>query len=199
MEGRDRVRGKSFFAGPFLCAARCFFSPSGGGSEELLSALGRCGQLEASHFGHIGLGQLSLRREPRLDYTPQLRFAFASTVSEHNRPPFFVSGGRQELNFEECDAIPDAAWKLLADGTWPRLRVAKGVPEEHLQRLCKAPLDLEGGSWEFVRWGRLQAALILSLLLALGSATSVERSAAHGVTALGTVIDACAATGSKTE
>ena len=136
------MRGKSFFAGPFLSGARCFrpFSGGGGeGSQELLLALGRFGQLEASHFGQIGLGQLSLRREPRLDSVLLLLLR-----SPSNHPPFFVSGGRQELNFEVM--IPDTAWKLLADGTWPRLRVAKGVPEDHLQRLRKAPLDLEAGS-----------------------------------------------------
>ncbi|CAE7767192.1 unnamed protein product [Symbiodinium necroappetens] len=44
--------------------------------------------------------------------------------------------------------IPDAAWELLGDGAWPRLRVAKGVPEEHLERLREASLDLEAGAGE---------------------------------------------------
>ncbi|CAE7805864.1 unnamed protein product, partial [Symbiodinium necroappetens] len=53
-----------------------------------------------------------------------------------------------EVDFKFCFAIPDTAWELLGDGTWPRLRHAKGVPEEHLERLRKAPLDLEAGAGE---------------------------------------------------
>ena len=84
-----------------------------------------------------------------------------------------------------CRKIPDAAWELLGDGAWPRLRVAEGVPEEHLQRLRdEASLDLEAatGGWKCEK--RALGALVSSLALALGSATSVERSGAHGATAL---------------
>ena len=130
-----------------LSGARCFrFSRSGGGGEgspELLSALGRSGQLEASDFGHIGLGRL---REENHAST-RFRFCFYDLRATAR---LFFSGGRQELNFDEReDIIPDAAWKLLADGTWPRLRVANGVPEQHLQRLRKASLDHEAraGGW----------------------------------------------------
>ena len=91
--------------------------------------------------GKWGYGQL---REENHTSTP-FRFCFYDLRAKQP-PAFFVSGGRQELNFERCDAFPYSAWKLLSDGTWPRLRVAKGVPEEHLQRLRKAPLDLEAGS-----------------------------------------------------
>ena len=93
------------------------------------------------------------------------------------RPP-------QEVDFDRCEKIPDAAWKLLGDGAWPRLRVAKGVRKEHLQRLREASLDLEAGAGGWKCEKHAFGALVLSLALALGSATSVERSGAHGATAL---------------
>ncbi|CAE7819039.1 unnamed protein product [Symbiodinium necroappetens] len=52
----------------------------------------------------------------------------------------------EEVDFDRCEKIPDAAWELLGDGAWPRLRVAKGIPNEHLERLREAPLDLEAGA-----------------------------------------------------
>ena len=133
---------------------RCFFQ-SGSGSEELLAALGRSQQLEASE-----------RRGPHSFLLPS-------------------RSGRQEVDFTDCDEIPDAAWELLGDGAWPRLRVAEGVPEEHLQRLRdEASLDLEAAAGGWKREKRAFGALVSSLALALGSATSVETSGAHGATAL---------------
>ncbi|CAE7560842.1 unnamed protein product [Symbiodinium necroappetens] len=114
---------------------RCF-GFDGEGSEELLAALARSWQLEAS----VSSRGSSERRELRLSLPSR--------------------SGRQEVDFDWCDAIPDAAWELLGDGAWPGLRVAKGVPEEHQQRLREASLDLEvsAGGWSV----RIQASVCRS-------------------------------------
>jgi len=51
----------------------------------------------------------------------------------------------QEANFQDWHRAPENAWALLGDGAWPGLRVAKGIPEEHRERLCKASPDVGSG------------------------------------------------------
>ena len=41
----------------------------------------------------------------------------------------------QDVDFRDCDKIPESAWAALGEGVWPHLRNEIGIPEAHLSRL----------------------------------------------------------------
>ena len=49
----------------------------------------------------------------------------------------------EKLIFDDCSQIPAAAWQKVPDGAWPKLRWARGIPEEELRRL-RGHGELEG-------------------------------------------------------
>ncbi|CAE7208953.1 FBXL2, partial [Symbiodinium microadriaticum] len=133
---------------------RCF-ERSGAGSKALLAGLARCRKLQelVMHFCCEVPGEAWA--ELGAAEWPELRkasfagcFLFHGEGSEELLAALGRSRRLEEVDFDRCEKIPDAAWKLLGDGAWPRLRVAKGVRKEHLQRLREASLDLEAGAGE---------------------------------------------------
>ncbi|CAE7358498.1 unnamed protein product [Symbiodinium necroappetens] len=139
------------------------FRDSGEGSKPLLAALARCRKLKdppTSEFRELAMyGCMEVPGEAWAELGaaewPELRkasfgvcFYSSGSGSEELLAALGRSQQLEEVDFRGCDQIPDAAWELLGDGAWPRLRVAFGIPEEHLERLRKAPLDLEAGAGE---------------------------------------------------
>ncbi|CAE7221218.1 unnamed protein product, partial [Symbiodinium necroappetens] len=126
------------------------FRDSGEGSKPLLAALARCRKLKA--WAELGAAEWPELRKARFKWC----FCLRGEGSEELLAALGRSRQLEEVDFSRCDAIPDAAWELLGDGAWPRLRVAKGVREEHLQRLREASLDLEAGAGEVASSMELQ-------------------------------------------
>ena len=69
----------------------------------------------------------------------------------------------EELNFKDCSEIRATAWQKVPDGTWPKLRGAKGIPEEELQRL---QLKAEGAKCPTPSTSTLEIAADASVALA---------------------------------
>ena len=88
---------------------RCF-DESGEGAAALLSALGRCRQLQ--------------------DRAGERRFKMGNWC-----PVVLFPRSCQDVDFSFCGQIAAAAWERLPEGAWPALRSHDGVPEEHLSRL----------------------------------------------------------------
>ncbi|CAE7765797.1 unnamed protein product [Symbiodinium sp. CCMP2592] len=146
----ERLRKANLYS----CFRWGFHSNSGAGSRALLAGLARCRNLKELVMDFCDEVPATAWAELRAAEWPELRKAsfrwcFPSSRSgggEGSQDLLSALGRSKQLeavNFDLCDAIPDAAWKLLADGAWPRLRLATGVPEEHRERLRGASLDIE--------------------------------------------------------
>ena len=73
----------------------------------------------------------------------------------------------EELDFatdlDNSSEIPAAAWQNLPDGAWPKLRWARGIPKEELQRL---QLRAEGATCRTLSTSTLEIAADDSVALA---------------------------------
>ncbi|CAE7678881.1 unnamed protein product [Symbiodinium necroappetens] len=121
---------------------RVCFRVSGAGSKALLTGLARCRKLQA--WAELGAAEWPELRKASFG----MCFDSSGSGSEELLAALGRSQQLEEVDFRGSERIPDAAWELLGDGAWPRLRVAEGVPEKHLERLREASLDLEAAAGE---------------------------------------------------